>query len=142
MVQEGVDFDRALGAAAGGPGEGGEAQLHHGGVQAGEFMVKLALMPGRRRLAALGEAAAQGLEKGGRPRGMGVGKGGAGPGLNAQMIETAGPGLEPGNAVPEAPPAGELHEEQVHELLPAGKGAGWPTGAVVLLQGGNMMSRN
>jgi hypothetical protein len=32
MVQQGVDFDGALGSTEGSPGEQGKAKLHHGGV--------------------------------------------------------------------------------------------------------------
>jgi len=50
------------------------------------------------------------------------------------MIEAAHPGLEAGDAVPQAHPTGELHKEQVHELIPAGKRASRPPYAISFLQ--------
>ena len=89
-----------------------------------------------------GKSGEQGLKKSGRPQLIGVCEGGAGHGLNSERLEAAKPGLESGNAVPEAHPTGELHKEQMHALIPTAEAAGGPTSAVSLFQAGKMMSRH
>ena len=78
VVHQGVKLDPRLGAPKRGPGKQGEAEAHHGGIQAVELVFELELMPGSMGQAALIHVSEEGGEKIGGPLIIGIGKGRAG----------------------------------------------------------------
>jgi len=100
VVQEGVKFDAALGAAEASPGKEEETKADHRGIQAEELVFEAEFVLRGQRLTAPVHQGKQGLkERGGAPV-VGVGKGGTGHRLDSQMVEALDPGLKTGDAVP------------------------------------------
>jgi hypothetical protein len=65
MIQEGMEFDAAFGAAAGSPGEQRQTEAHHGGIQAVELVFELEFVLRGQWLAAPVHQTKQRLKEGG-----------------------------------------------------------------------------
>ena len=110
-----------LGAPEGSPGEQRQAEAHHRGVQAVKLIFELEFVPGCMGQAALIHEGEQGLEKAGGPPVIGVGKGGAGHRLDSQMVKVGKPGFQDSHPIPQAGTGSDLHEDEVHQLVPTVK---------------------
>jgi hypothetical protein len=62
-----------------------------------------------------------GLEKAGGPPVIGVGKGGAGHRLDFQMVKVGKPSFQGSHPIPQADTGSDLHEDEVHQLVPTAK---------------------
>jgi hypothetical protein len=71
--------------------------------------------------AALIHEGEQGLEKASGTPVIGVGKGGAGHRLDSQMVKVGKPGFQCNHLIPQAGTGSDLHEDEVHQLVPTAK---------------------
>jgi len=111
VIQEGMQFDAALGAAEGSPRKERQAEAHHHGVQAEELVFELEFVLRGQWLTTPGHHAEEGLEKWGGPPVVSVGKGGTGHRLRSQVVEVLESGFQAGHSIPQADSGRELHGE-------------------------------
>jgi hypothetical protein len=142
MIQKGMEFDAAFGAAADSPGEQRQTEAHHCGTEAMELVFELEFVLRGQRLPAPVHQTQQRLKEGGGALVVGVGKGGAGHRLDSQVVETPDASFQAGDAISQTDSSRELHGEQVHQLAPPRERPGLPAGALLSFQFGKMMSRN
>ena len=142
VVQKGVELDPRFGAPKRGPGKKGQAEAHHGGVQAIELVFELELVTRSMGQAALIHEGEDGCEKTGGPPVVGVGKCRPGYGSHPQVVKVGKPGFQGRHPIPQAGPGGDLHEDEVHQLMPTAESTARTPGAVLPFQSGKMMSRN
>ena len=114
VVQEGMEFDAALGAPEASPGEKGEAKAHYRGIQAEELVFEAEFVLRGQRLAALVHQRKQRLKKGGGAPVVGVTKGRAGHRLDSQVVKVPDSSFQAGDAIPQTGSGRKLHGEQVH----------------------------
>lgn len=121
MIQEGVQFDAGLGGSELGPGKQSQTQVHHRGVETEQLVFKRKFVPRSLGEATPVEFAEQGFEKGVRSRVVGVGKGGSGHRLGAEMVEVVGGGTHAHDLITKAVTPSQLEVEEVDELVPPRK---------------------
>jgi hypothetical protein len=68
--------------------------------------------------------AEEGFKKRGGPPVVGIGKRRTRYRTHAQVVKVAKPGFEGRHPIPQAGPESDLHEDQVHQLMPTAKSAG------------------
>jgi hypothetical protein len=137
-----MQLDTALSAPEGRPGKQGQAEAHHRGVQTEELVFEPKFVLRGQWLTTPVHQAEEGFKKRGGPPVIGVGKRRTGYRTHAQMVKIARSGFEGRYPIPQAGPGSDLHEDQVHQLMPTAKSARRTPGAVLPLQFGKMMSRN
>jgi len=111
VIQEGMQFDAALGAAEGSPRKERQAEAHHRGLQAEELVFELEFVLRGQRLAAPVHQAKQRLKEGSGALVVGIGKGGAGYRLDPQVVEALYPSFQAGDTIPQTDSIRELHGE-------------------------------
>ena len=114
MIQEGMKFDAAFGAAAGSPGEQRQTEAHYRGTEAIELVFELEFVLPGQRLAAPVHQTQQRLKEEGGTLVVGIGKGGADHRLHFQVVETPDASFQAGDAISQTDSGRELHGEQVH----------------------------
>ena len=111
MIQEGMKFDAAFGAAAGSPGEQRQTEAHYRGTEAIELVFELEFVLPGQRLAAPVYQTQQRLKEEGGALVVGIGKGGAGYRPDSQVVEALYPSSQAGDTVPQTDSSRELHGE-------------------------------
>ena len=121
VVQEGMEFDAALGAPEASPGKEGDTEAYHGGIQAEQLIFEAEFVLRGQRLATPVHQGKQRFKKGGGALVVGIGKGGASHRLDSQVVEAFEARFQAGDAITETGSGRKLHGEQVHQLAPTVK---------------------